>query len=132
MRTEPVEITDKSKETSHCFHILWKFHPFHCSNLLWIRAETPCTPLVSKEGNLWQLALHLVWIQSQCIFPTDFQEIHKVFIMFLVIPSIDDHVISYACDSRNAKEYCIQFPLEHILCNNGTHWKSSLLKSSNV
>ena len=52
--------------------------------------------------------------------------------MFLVISSIDDHIISYASNSRNAKEYCIQFPLEHVLSNNGTHWKSSPLKSSNV
>ena len=107
---------------------------FHCCNFLWIRAKTPCTPLVSKEGNLWKSELHLVWIQSQCVFPTDFQEIHKVFIMFLVISSIDDHVISYACNSRNTKENWKigKFPLEHVLSNNGTHWKSSPLKFSNV
>ena len=56
----------------------------------------------------------------------------KCLVMFLVISPIDDHVISYACNSRNAEENCIQFPLEHILCNNGTYWKSSPLKSSNV
>ena len=100
--------------------------------ILWIRAETPCIPLVSKEGNSWKSELHLVWVQSQCVLPTYIQEIHQVLVMFLVISSIDDHVISYACNSRNTEENCIQFPLEHVLCNNGTHLKSCSLKFSNV
>ena len=72
-----------------------------------------------KKETCGSLNCILSGFRIQCILPTYFQEIHQVFIMFLVISSIDDHIISYACDSRNAKEYCIQFPLEHILSNNG-------------
>ena len=127
-----VEVIHKSKETSHHLHILGWIHPFHCCNFLWIWTEPLGTPLVSKEGNLWKSELHLVWVQGQCILSTDFQKVHQMFVMFQATPPIDDHVISYACDSWNTKEDCIQFPLKNILCYNGTHWKSSPLKASNV
>ena len=85
-----------------------------------------------KKETCGRLNCILSWIQGQCIFPADFQKVDQMFVMFQVAPPIDDHVICYACDSWNAKENCIQFPLKDVLCHNGTHWKSSPLKPSNV
>ena len=52
--------------------------------------------------------------------------------MFLISFSKNDHVICYSRDSWHAEENCIKFSLEHILCNDGTHWKSCPLDPSNV
>ena len=52
--------------------------------------------------------------------------------MLLICFSIDDHVISYTSDTWHTKKNSITFSLEHILCNDGTHWKPCPLEMSNV
>ena len=52
--------------------------------------------------------------------------------MFLIHFSKDNHIISYSSDAWHTEENCIKFSLEHILCYDGTHWKSCPLEPSNV
>ena len=87
---------------------------------------------MSEEGHFWKSELHLFSIQGQVIVPTNFLKVKEILIMFLIISSINDHVISNSSDTWHIKEDAVEFPLENILSNNGTHWKSGPLKPSNV
>ena len=85
-----VEIVDQSEETSHGFHILWKFHSFHSFNLLWVSSYSLIAPSVSREENFWKSELHFIWIQCQIVLPAYFQKVQEISILFMIIFSIDD------------------------------------------
>ena len=86
-----------SKETLHGFLNLLNFHLLDSFHLFWIRAESINWPYMSKEGNLWKLELHIVWIQSQIVLPTCFHKVQESVVIFLVIFVLLSYSLSCAC-----------------------------------